>query len=236
MAVNGNSLATDRCTVPTECLDSSGGQTFGFRSAGYETCAPFLDVPVTVQDGVLRSHDLGVGVRRRVPGLRARFINSALLLLRALIDADAGSECRTVPRRRKCHPQGRRHYPRCHQQKRRRARAIHALAGTLSGADARAPDAVVDAVARPFISAFTNPDAAAHGKLRADASAHHNTLVIALSGALSSTIDELRPDNRRPAIIKTDADADADPVAGALDGRADGGLPDGVPARRRRHE
>ena len=94
----------------------------------------------------------------------------------------------------------------------------------------------VDAVARPFLSAFTNPDAAAHAKLRADASAYRNTLVTALSGAHTSTIDELRPDNRRPAVIKTDADADADPVAGALDGRADGGLPDGVPARRRRHE
>ena len=113
---------------------------------------------------------------------------------------------------------------------------VHALSIPISGADARAPDAVVDAVARPFLGTFTNPDAAAHGKLRADASADHNTLVIALSGALSSTIDELRPDNRRPAVITTDADADADPVADALDGRADGGLPDGVPARRRRHE
>ena len=172
-----------------------------------------------------------------MPGVRARFINSALLLLRALIDADAGSECSTISytvesaflkavvitlaATNKC----------AHERA-----ILTTLAGTLSGADARAPDAVVDAVARPFLSAFTNPDAAAHGKLRADASADHNTLVIALSGALSSTIDELRPDNRRPAVIKTDADADADPVAGAVDGRADGGLPDGVPARRRRHE
>ena len=184
-----------------------------------------------------RSHDLGVGVRRRVPGLRARFINSALLLLRALIDADAGSECRTIS------------YTvasailkavvttlaATNQSADERA-FVHALASTLSGADARAPDAVVDAVARPFLKTIIDTDAAAHGKLRADASADHNTLVIALSGALSSTIDELRPDNRRPAVITTDADADADPVAGAVDGRADGGLPDGVPARRRRHE
>ena len=172
-----------------------------------------------------------------MPGVRARFINSALLLLRALIDADAGAECRTfiyavesailkavvitVAATNKSADEH---------------AFIHALASTLSGADARAPDAVVDAVARPFLSAFTNPDAAAHGKLRADASADHNTLVIALSGALTVTINELRPDNRRPAVITTDAHADADSVAGALDGRADGGLPDGVPARRRRHE
>ena len=184
-----------------------------------------------------RSASLGVGVRRRVPGLRARFINSALLLLLAFINADAGSECRTVPcavesallkavfvtvaaSNKSAHEHA----------------VISALASSVPGADARAPDAVVDAVARPFISSLYDTDAAAHGKLRADASAYLNTLVSALSGALSSTIDELRPDNRRPAIIKTDADADADPVAGALDGRADGGLPDGVPARRRRHE
>ena len=47
-----NSLATDR-TVPTECLDSLAGRRCRLPSAGYETCAPFLDVPVTVQDGVL---------------------------------------------------------------------------------------------------------------------------------------------------------------------------------------
>ena len=172
-----------------------------------------------------------------MPGLCESDARRALLLLRAFIDADAGSECRTVPRAV--------------------ARAIlkavvttvaasnksahfytniNALPTTLSGADARAPDAVVDAVARPVINAFSNPDAAAHAKLRADASADRNTLVTALSGAVAPAIDELRPDKRRPAILKTDADADADPVAGALDGRADGGLPDGVPARRRRHE
>ena len=172
-----------------------------------------------------------------MPGLRPRFINSALLLLRALIDADAGPDTSTF----------------IYAVARAILKAVvttlaatnksaveHAilttLASTLSGADARAPDAVVDAVARPFLSAFTNPDAAAHGKLRADASADHNTLVIALSGALSSTIDELRPDNRRPAVITTDADADADPVAGAVDGRADGGLPDGVSIGCGRHE
>ena len=184
-----------------------------------------------------RSHDLGVGVRRRVPGVRARFINSALLLLRALIDADAGAECRTIS------------YTvesailkavvttlaATNQSADERA-FVHALSIPISGADARAPDAVVDAVARPVISTFTNPDAAAHGKLRADASADDNTLGIALSGALSSTIDELRPDNRRPAVITTDADADADPVAGAVDGRADGGLPDGVSIGCGRHE
>ena len=172
-----------------------------------------------------------------MPGLRARFINSALLLLRALIDADAGAECRTVPRTFKSAILKAVVTTVAATNKSADEHAIlTTLASTLSGADARAPDAVVDAVARPFLSAFTNPDAAAHGKLRADASADHNTLVIALSGALSSTIDELRPDNRRPAVITTDADADADPVAGAVDGRADGGLPDGVPARRRRHE
>ena len=184
-----------------------------------------------------RSHDLGVGVRRRVPGVRPRDPSCALLLLRALIDADAGSECRTVPRAVESAFLKAVVTTVAATNKSADERAfVHALSIPISGADARAPDAVVDAVARPFLSAFTNPDAAAHGKLRADASADHNTLVIALSGALSSTIDELRPDNRRPAVITTDADADADPVAAALDGRADGGLPDGVPARRRRHE
>ena len=184
-----------------------------------------------------RRHDLGVGVRRRVPGLRARFINSALLLLRALIDADAGSECRTVPRAvaRAILKAVVTTVAATNKSADERA-ILTTLASTLSGADARAPDALIDAVARPFISTFTNPDAAAHGKLRADASADHITHFVALSGALTSTIDELRPDNRRPAVIKTDADADADPVAGAVDGRADGGLPDGVPARRRRRE
>ena len=113
---------------------------------------------------------------------------------------------------------------------------ITTLASTLSGADARAPDAVIDAVARPFLNTITHAHSAAHAKLRADASADRNTLVIALSGALAIAINELRPDKRRPAILKTDADADADPVAGTLDGRADGGVPDGVPARRGRHE
>ena len=184
-----------------------------------------------------RSHDLGVGVRRRVPGLRARFINSALLLLRALIDADAGAECRTVPRTFKSAILKAVVTTVSATNKSADERAfVHALASTLSGADARAPDAVVDAVARPFLSAFIDTDAAAHAKLRADASADHNTLVVALSGALTSTIDELRPDNRRPAVIKTDADADADPVAGAVDGRADGGLPDGVSIGCGRHE
>ena len=172
-----------------------------------------------------------------MPGLRARDPRSALLLLRALIDADAGAECRTVPRAvaRAILKAVVTTVAATNKSAHERA-VIHALSIPISGADARAPDAVVDAVARPFLSTFTNPDAAAHGKLRADESADDNTLVIALSGALSSTIDELRPDNRRPAVITTDADADADPVAGAVDGRADGGLPDGVPARRRRHE
>ena len=172
-----------------------------------------------------------------MPGLRARDARCALLLLLAFINADAGPDTSTF-----IYAVARAILKAvvitlAATNKSADERAfVHALASTLSGADARAPDAVVDAVARPFLSAFTNPDAAAHGKLRADESADHNTLVIALSGALSSTIDELRPDNRRPAVITTDADADADPVAGAVDGRADGGLPDGVPARRRRHE
>ena len=78
--------------------------------------------------------------------------------------------------------------------------------------------------------------AAAHGKLRAHKSADHNTLVIALSGALTSTVNKLRPDKCRPAVITADAHADAHPVAGALDGRTYTSVPDGVPARRRRHE
>ena len=184
-----------------------------------------------------RSHDLGVGVRRRVPGLRARDPECALLLLLAFINADARTYTSTfiyAVARAVLTPifitvaatnQSAHFYTN-----------ISALSGTLSGADARAPDAVVDAVARPFISAFIYTHAETHAKLRADASAHRNTHVIALSSALTSTVDELRPDNCRPAVIKADADADADPVAGALDGRADGGLPDGVPARRRRHE
>ena len=172
-----------------------------------------------------------------MPGLRARFINSALLLLRALVDADAGAECRTFIYAVESALLKAVVITLAATNKSADERAIlTTLASTLSGADARAPDAVVDAVARPFLNTIIDTDAAAHGKLRADASADHNTLVIALSGALSSTIDELRPDNRRPAVITTDADADADPVAGAVDGRADGGLPDGVPARRRRHE
>ena len=184
-----------------------------------------------------RRHDLGVGLRRRVPGLRARDARCALLLLLAFINADAGTECRTVPRAVESAILKAVVTTVAATNKSADEHAIlTTLSSTLSGADARAPDAVVDAVARPLVSAFINPDAAAHAKLRADASAHRNTLVIALSGALTSTIDELRPDKCRPAILKTDADADADPVAGALDGRADGGVPDGVPARRRRHE
>ena len=172
-----------------------------------------------------------------MPGLRARDPSCALLLLRALIDADAGPDTSTF-----IYAVARAILKAvvitlAATNKSADERAIlTTLASTLSGADARAPDAVVGAVARPFLSAFTNPDAAAHAKLRADASAYRNTLVTALSGAHTSTIDELRPDNRRPAVIKTNPHADADPVAGALDGRADGGLPDGVPARRRRHE
>ena len=172
-----------------------------------------------------------------MPGLRARDPQCAVLLLRAFINADAGAYLSTVPRavesailrtvvitvaasNKSAH-----FYTN-----------INALPTTLSGADARAPDAVVDAVARPVINAFSNPDAAAHAKLRADASADRNTLIIALSGALAIAIDELRPDKRRPAVITTDADADADPVAGTLDGRADGGVPYGLPARRGWHE
>ena len=172
-----------------------------------------------------------------MPGLCESDARRALLLLRAFINADAGAYLSTVPRavesailrtvvitvaasNKSAH-----FYTN-----------INALPTTLSGADARAPDAVVDAVARPFLSAFINPDAASHAKLRAHKSAYRNTHFTALSGALAPAIDKLRPDNCRLAIIKTDADADADPVAGAVDGRADGGVPDGVPARRRRHE
>ena len=184
-----------------------------------------------------RSNDLGVGLRRRVPGLRPRFINSALLLLRAFINADAGAYLSTVPRavesailrtvvitvaasNKSAH-----FYTN-----------INALSGPVAGADARAPDALINAVARPFLNTITHAHSAAHAKLRADASAYHITHSIALSGALTVTIDELRPDKRRPAILKTDADADADPVAGALDGRTYTSVPDGVPARRGRHE
>ena len=172
-----------------------------------------------------------------MPGLCESDARRALLLLLAFIDADAGAYLSTVPRAVESAILTPIFITVAASNKSAHVHAvIHALINPISGADARAPDAVVDAVARPVISTFTNPDAAAHGKLRADASADDNTLGIALSGALSSTIDELRPDNRRPAVITTDADADADPVAAALDGRADGGLPDGVPARRRRHE
>ena len=172
-----------------------------------------------------------------MPGVRARDARCALLLLLAFINADAGAECRTVPRAVESAILKAVVITLAATNKSADEHAIlTTLASTLSGADARAPDAVVDAVARPFVNAFLDPNAAAHGKLRADASADHNTLVTALSGALTVTINELRPDNRRPAVIKTDADADADPVAGAVDGRADGGVPDGVPARRRRHE
>ena len=172
-----------------------------------------------------------------MPGLCESDARRALLLLRAFINADAGAYLSTVPRavesailrtvvitvaasNKSAH-----FYTN-----------INALPTTLSGADARAPDAVVDAVARPFLSAFIYTHASAHAKLRADASAYHITHCIAVSGALSSTIDELRPDNCRPAVITTDADADADPVAGTLDGRTYTSVPDGVPARRRRHE
>ena len=172
-----------------------------------------------------------------MPGLRESDARRALLLLLALIDADAGAYPSTfvyavarallkavvitlAATNKSAHERA----------------FISALSTTLSGADARAPDAVVDAVARPVISAFNNPDAAAHAKLRADASADHNTLVIALSGALSSTIDELRPDKCRPAVIKADAHADADSFPNALDGRTYTSVPDDVPARRGRHE
>ena len=184
-----------------------------------------------------RSHDLGVGVHRRVPGLRESDARRALLLLRAFINADAGAYTSTFIYAVARAVVGAVFVTVAATNKSAHVHAfVSALSGTLSGADARAPDAVVDAVARPFISAFIYTHAETHAKLRADASAHRNTLVIALSGALTITVNELRPDNRRPAVIKTDAHADADPVAGALDGRADGGVPDGVPARRRRHE
>ena len=233
LAVNGNSVTTDGCTCLPR-LDSSGGQAFGFRSAGYETCAPFLDVPVPVQDGVLAAT---ISASASVDGCPA-FARATFMRATA---ASRPHRCRRrgrVPhrptRRRKCHPQGRRHYPRCHQQKRRRARHPHNPRQYPFRRRRPRPRRRRRRRRASLPQRLHRPDAAAHGKLRADASADHNTLVIALSGALSSTIDELRPDNRRPAIIKTDADADADPVA--VDGRADGGLPDGVPARRRRHE
>ena len=172
-----------------------------------------------------------------MPGLRPRFINSALLLLLALIDADAGAYPSTFIYAVARAVVGAFFIALAASNKSAHFYTnINALASTVSGADARAPDAVVDAVARPFISTFNNPDAAAHGKLRADASADRNTLVTALSGAIAIAINELRPDKCRPAILKTDADADADPVAGPLDGRTYTSVPDGVPARRRRHE
>jgi hypothetical protein len=172
-----------------------------------------------------------------VPGLCESDARRALLLLRAFINADAGAYTSTfiyavaravvgavlitvAASNKSAH-----FYTN-----------INALVNPVSGADARAPDAVVDAVARPFLNTIIHADATAHAKLRADASADHNTLVVALSGALAIAINELRPDNCRPAIIETDADADADPVADALDGRTYTSVPDGVPARRRRHE
>ena len=184
-----------------------------------------------------RGNDLGVGLRRRVPGLCESDARRALLLLRAFINADAGAYPSTFIYAVESAVVGAVFVTLAASNKSAHERAfISALSSPVSGADARAPDAVVDAVARPLISTFINPDAAAHAKLRADASADHNTLVIALSGAVAPAVHELRAHKRRPAVIKTDADADADSVADALDGRADGGLPDGVPARRRRHE
>ena len=183
-----------------------------------------------------RGNDLGVGLRRRVPGLRARDPQCAVLLLRAFINADAGAYLSTfiyaVARAilKAVFVTVAASIKSAHEHA-----FVNALIKPISGADARAPDAVVDAVARPVINAFSNPDAAAHAKLRADASADRNTLIIALSGALAIAIDELRPDKCRPAILKTDADADADPVAGTLDGRTYTSVPDGVPARRRRY-
>ena len=172
-----------------------------------------------------------------MPGLCESDARRALLLLRAFIDADAGAYLSTVPRAVESAILRTVFITVAAANKSAHVHSIiSALINPISGADARAPDAVVDAVARPLVSAFINPDAAAHAKLRADASADRNTLVIALSGALSSTINELRPDKRRPAILKTDADADADPVAGALDGRADGGVPDSVSIGCGRHE
>jgi len=55
LKINGQDHVTDRCTVPTECLDNDGGQTYNYRSAGYETCAPFRNISVTdkLVDGVL---------------------------------------------------------------------------------------------------------------------------------------------------------------------------------------
>ena len=172
-----------------------------------------------------------------MPGLCESDARRALLLLLAFIDADAGPDTSTFIYAVARALVGAVVIALAASNKSAHERAfISALSGTISSADARAPDAVVDAVARPLISAFINPDATAHAKLRADASAYHITHFIALSGALAIAINELRPDKCRPAILKTDAHADADPIAGTLDGRADGGVPDGVPARRRRHE
>ena len=172
-----------------------------------------------------------------MPGLCESDARRALLLLRAFINADAGAYLSTVPRAvesaliKAVVITVAASNTRAHEHA-----FVNALIKPISGADARAPDAVIDAVARPVISAFINTHSAAHAKLRADASADRNTLVTALSGALAIAINELRPDKCRPAILKTDADADADPVAGTLDGRTYTSVPDGVPARRRRHE
>ena len=102
-----------------------------------------------------------------MPGLRARFINCALLLLRALIDADAGSECRTVPRAVESAILKAVVTTVAATNKSADEHAIlTTLSSTLSGADARAPDAVVDAVARPFLDTIIDTDAAAHGTPR----------------------------------------------------------------------
>ena len=125
LAVNGNSVATDRCTVPTECLDSSGGQAFGFRSAGYETCAPFLDVPVTVQDGVLAATISASASVDGCPAFANARLNARYCCFSPSSMPTPGPTQHRPTRRRKCHPQSRLHYPRCHQQKRRRARHPH---------------------------------------------------------------------------------------------------------------
>ena len=172
-----------------------------------------------------------------MPGLRPRFINSALLLLLAFINADAGAYPSTFIYAVARAVVGAVGITVAATNKSAHERAfISALINPISGADARAPDAVIDAVARPVISAITNPDAAAHAKLRADASADRNTHFIALSGAVAPAINKLRAHNCRPAVITTDADADADPVAGALNSGTNGGLPDGVSIGCGRHE
>jgi hypothetical protein len=172
-----------------------------------------------------------------VPGLCESDARRALLLLRALIDADAGSERRTVPRAVESAILKAVVIALAATNQSAHVHAfVSALSGTVPGANARASDAVVDAVARPFICPLYDTNSAAHAKLRAHKSADRNTHFLALSGALSSTIDELRPDECRPAIIKTDADADADPVAGALDGSTNTSVPDGVSIGCGRHE